>query len=245
MLPDLHLIVDELARRARIPTPSLHYVPSRLLNAFAVGNRSRSAIGVTDGLLRSLNLRELAGVLAHEISHIRHNDMWVMGLADVVSRVTTLLSQIGLLLVIVLLPLALLGLVELSLLGLSVLIAAPFVNNLLQFALSRTREYDADLGAVELTGDPQGLASALDKLERYQGGWVESILLPGRRIPDPAMLRTHPPTRERIHRLLSLAPNRPLGPPLGRSLRSDQAATMADFPVIARRPRWHLNGLWH
>jgi heat shock protein HtpX len=85
-----------------------------------------------------------------------------------------------------------------------VLIFAPTVGGMLQLALSRTREFDADLGAAMLTGDPDGLASALAKLERAQGRLWEGMMLPGGRIPDPSVLRTHPPTRERIARLMRL-----------------------------------------
>ena len=240
---DLHLVMGELARRADVQPPELYYIPSRMLNAFAVGTRDQAAIALTDGLLRTLNLRELTGVLAHEVSHVRHNDMRVMGFADVVSRITTVLSQIGLLLILIMLPLALFGMAHVSVLGLLVLVVAPHINNLLQLALSRTREYDADLGAVELTGDPTGLASALGKLERYQGGWLESLFLPGRRIPDPAALRTHPPTRERIQRLLSLAPTPRRAPWL---VTTGPRMSLTGLPTTTlRHPRWHLSGLWH
>jgi heat shock protein HtpX len=72
--------------------------------------------------------------------------------------------------------------------------------------LSRTREYDADLNAARLTGDPGGLAQALARIERVQGGWFERIFLPGRHLPAPSLLRTHPPTEERIARLMALKP---------------------------------------
>ena len=85
-----------------------------------------------------------------------------------------------------------------------VLLAAPTVGGLLQMALSRTREFDADLGAAMLTGDPDGLASALQKLERVQGRRWENMFLPGGRTPDPSVLRTHPLTADRIARLKAL-----------------------------------------
>ncbi len=242
--PQLYAVTEALARRAGIADPPrLFYVPTRLLNAFAVGTREEAAIAVTDGLLRALNTRELAGVLAHEISHIRHNDMWVMGLADVFSRLTLLMSQGGLLLMLLLLPAALVGGVEVSLAAVFLLLAAPTVSTLLQLGLSRTREHDADLGAVELTGDPRGLASALDKLERYQGGWFERIFMPGRRLPEPAWLRTHPPTEERIRRLLSLEPRRL---PNRRALvLPPQLIDMGAFPGARRPLRWHFwSGTW-
>jgi heat shock protein HtpX len=218
----------------------LYYIPTRLLNAFTLGNRRSAFIAVTDGLLRTMERRELAGVLAHELSHVRNSDTWVMGLADVVSRLTALLSQFGLLLILFGLPILWLQGLSIPLLPLLILMLAPSINALLQLALSRTREYEADLSAAEITGDPRGLAAALDKLERYQGGWLERIFMPGRREPDPAVLRTHPPTSERIRRLLELIPRygddyqHPPGLP-----------RWAEWPDVSRSPRWHLTGLWH
>ena len=241
--PRLHELVAELARRADLPRPPrLYYVPSRVMNAFAVGRRDDAAVGVTDGLLRQLNLRELAGVLAHEISHIRNNDMWVMGLADMMSRTADMLSLFGQLLLFVNLPLLLFGQVRISWLAILVLLFAPSLIALLQLALSRTREFDADLGAVTLTGDPEGLASALSRLERQQRSWLGRILLPGRREPEPSLLRTHPATEERIARLRALrrAPDTPhlALPPHPLSL-SDR------LPRVQRIPRRRPGGLWH
>ncbi len=238
--PQLHALVTELSRRAGLQhRPALYYVPSRIVNAFAVGRRDDAAVAVTDGLLRLLDLRELAGVLAHEISHIRHNDMWVMGLADMMSRTASLLSLFGQLLLFINLPLLLLGKVHVSWLAILVLLFAPTLIALLQLALSRTREFDADLGAVQLTGDPQGLASALAKLERQQRGWLGRILLPGRREPEPSLLRTHPATEERIRRLLELTP-----PPV-ETLPLGYFALPDSLPLVVRRPRWRISGLWH
>lgn len=202
--PELYALVKELACRAGLPQmPRLYYVPSRVPNAFTVGARGNGAVTLTDGLLRSLALRELAGVLAHEIAHIRNNDLRVMGLADAVNRLTAFLSTVGQLLVVFMLPFALIGAVEFPVLPLAVLVLAPLASSVLELALSRTREYDADAAAAELTGDPEGLALALAKLERSRERWSARIFLP---VADPALLRTHPPTPERIQRLLALVP---------------------------------------
>lgn len=237
--PGLYRVVRELSQRANLEqTPTLFLIPTPMLNAFAVGSRDNAAIALTDGLLQRLSGRELVGVLAHELSHVRHNDMWVMNLADIISRITVALSQMGLLLLLLGLPLLLLGMVEISLPALLLLVFAPTVTALLQLALSRTREYEADRGAVELTGDPHGLAGALQKLEHYQGGWLERIFIPGRKEPDPAILRTHPPTEERIERLLELAPARSIRlPDLEPGFRPPRR--------VAMRPRWRINGLWY
>lgn len=243
--PNLYAMLTELARRADLPTlPRLLYLPSRMMNAFTTGRREDSAIVLSDGLLRAMTPNELFGVMAHEISHVSNNDMWVMGLADMVSRVTSALSVAGQFILLISLPLVLFGTAPISLLGVGVLIVAPTVASLLQLALSRTREFDADLGAATLTGDPHGLASALRKLETHHGGRWERVLLPGRKLPEPSLLRTHPSTDERIQRLLSLDSNVPQMP------GTPSAFERPPFPVelLTRDlslPRWHLSGLWY
>jgi heat shock protein HtpX len=199
-------IVTELSKRAGLPVaPRLFVVPSKLMNAFAVGRREDSAIAITDSLARNLTARELAGVLAHEMSHIAHGDMKVMAFADMVSRFTSIMSTVGILSLVLNLGSFIGGGGEqVPWLAVLVLMAAPTVGGLLQMALSRTREFDADLGAAMLTGDPDGLASALRKLERAQGRRWENIFLPGGRMPDPSVLRTHPVTEERVRRLMAL-----------------------------------------
>lgn len=203
--PAGHHIVTELARRAGLPeTPKLYVVPSNLMNAFAVGRRDDSAIAITDALARNLTQRELAGVLAHEMSHIANEDLKVMAFADMVSRYTSLMSTMGILsLLFNLGGFAAGSAMAVPWLAIAILMASPTIGSLLQLALSRTREFDADLGAVMLTADPDGLAMALRKLERMQRRMWESML-PGARIPDPSVLRSHPPTEERIARLMEL-----------------------------------------
>ena len=245
--PDLHDILLALSRRAGLQqVPVLYYIPSSMLNAFAVGNQQQSAIAVTDGLLRQLDRRELTGVLAHEISHVRNNDLWVMGLADMFSRTTSTLSLMGQFLLLLNLPLILLSGVVISWFAILLLVFAPTLSALAQLALSRTREFDADLGAAWLTGDPEGLALALAKIEKIQGGWMERIFLPGRRVPEPSILRTHPDTRERIARLLALKPGP--GSDAGLVLPHDAGSTTLPKGLglpVARPPSWHISGLWH
>lgn len=220
-------IVEQLAHRAGLPVmPRLFVVPSQMLNAFAVGRREDSAIAITDALARRLTERELAGVLAHEVSHITHGDVRVMALADMVSRYTSIMSTVGIIS-------AFLNLggfaggydTPVPWLAVLTLVFAPTIGGLLQLALSRTREFDADLGAAMLTGDPDGLASALAKLERAQRGMWESLVLPGGRIPDPSILRSHPPTDQRIARLMAFK-------------ESDGEAPLAPAPSpqMVRRP---------
>ncbi len=242
--PELFELVTLLTRRAELPTvPRLYWVGSPILNAFAVGRPEHAAIAVTDGLLRTLTMRELAGVLAHEISHIRNNDLWIMQLADTMSRFTSLLSYFGQLLLLFNLPLLLTGRAVVPWVAVLVLIFAPTLMALLQLALSRAREFDADLDAAGLTGDPAGLASALEKLERYQGRFWEEILLPGRRIPEPSLLRTHPPTEERIRRLLSLYEARP---DTGGEIHLPSRLRLPDhFGAALGPPRYRWPGIWY
>jgi heat shock protein HtpX len=237
-------IVDVLSDRAELTAPPRIYViPSMTLNAFATGTPEKAVIGVTEGLLRQLSLNELAGVLAHEISHIRNNDLAVMGLADVMTRFTQTLFYLALFLAIFNLPAFLLGDSEISLTGLLLLYLAPTAGSLIQFALSRTREYDADLEAAGLTGDPGSLASALVKLERYQGRFWEDMMLPvpGRRVPHPSLLRSHPLTSERIARLRALE-GRPMLPQV--AVAEEPMASLGAMGSTTMRPRYRWTGVW-
>ncbi len=204
--PEGHRIINELARRANLDiAPKLYVLPSRVWNAFAVGRRDDSAIAVSDALARGLTLRELAGVLAHEISHIANEDVKVMAFADMVSRYTSFMSTMGMLSLLFNIGGFAAGSgMQVPWLAVAILMASPTIGGLIQLALSRTREFDADLGAAMLTGDPAGLASALQKIERRQGRHWENMVLPGGRMPDPSMLRSHPKTEDRVARLMML-----------------------------------------
>jgi heat shock protein HtpX len=242
-LPSVFEVVERLAARAGLPRrPRLYYIRSPILNAFAVGERDDAAIALTDGLLRSLSLRELAAVLAHEISHVRNNDLWLMSLADVVGRPTRLMSLLGLVLLILGLPVWLSGRQAVPLLLVLLLVLAPQITLLLQLALSRAREYEADLDAAGLTGDPAGLASALLKLERHQRGIWERILLPGYRSPEPSILRTHPPTQERVARLEALYG---AGPEPSPAFARDEPYQGTFGQQVMTSPRWRLLGPWY
>jgi heat shock protein HtpX len=237
-LPELQAIVQELAARAELPTvPRLHYVPSQMLNAFAVGRAEDSAIAVTDGLLRAMNMRQLAGILAHETAHIRNGDLKVMALADVMARITSMMSWAGILGV----P-AIFGLgFQLPIAGVALLLAAPTIGGMLQLGLSRAREYDADLDGATLSGDPEGLASALAALERKQSRGWEGLVLPGGRSPVPSYLRTHPKTEDRIARLTALVPGG------GRQivLQEEPARTSIVPPIRRPQVHWVRMGIWY
>ncbi|MDM8560110.1 zinc metalloprotease HtpX [Candidatus Parabeggiatoa sp. HSG14] len=244
--PNLHSILRTLAKRANLPkVPQLVYLPSDMMNAFAVGRPKNAVIALSDGLLRRLSLREISGVLAHEMSHIYHDDMRIMGFADITSRLTRFLSLIGYFLLLLNLPLLLFDLYIISWSAIFLLILAPIITDLLQLALSRTREYYADLGAAQLLGDPEALALALIKMERYQGHILEQIFWPRRYSPEPSLLRTHPPVKERVRRLLNLRE-----PYRTKDMVWEGLPLLADWPLSAfisyapLQPRWHFSGIW-
>ena len=242
-MPELQDVMRQITARADLPSvPTLHYVPSKLMNAFAVGTPENSAIAVTDALLRGLTLRQLAGVLAHEVSHIRNGDLKVMGLADMLNRMTSFLATFGLFGLVFSIPANLAAGMKIPWVGFLVLLAAPTVGGLLQLALSRAREYDADLDAASLTGDPEGLASALTTLEHEQGKMWEGLVLPGGRVPHPSLLRSHPKTKDRVARLLAL---RQSTPPIVTAADEPHRPGRSIVPTI-RPPRihWHRMGIW-
>lgn len=240
--PEGHALLQELCRRAGIAQPpALFYIPSPMVNAFSVGRGPATAIAITDGMLRSLHPREFAGVLAHELSHVAHADLWIMNLADTMSRAAAMLSYLGMILLILNVPLLLAGGVAVPWGLVALLVLAPTLMNLCQLALSRAREYDADVEAARLTGDPEGLASALAKLERYEARAWESLVFPGRGVPEPSLLRTHPPTEERIRRLLEL---REPAQPLGRTLPAAWHLVPHGLMPVRPSPRWRGWGHW-
>jgi heat shock protein HtpX len=212
------------------------------LNAFATGNARNPFIAITEGLLRTLSLRELAGVLAHEVSHIRNNDLWVMGLADTLSRFTQAMSTVAMMLALMNVMGMMFGVLFVSWGAVILLYAAPVASSLLQLGLSRAREYDADLEGALLTGDPQGLVSALNKLERYTGRFWEDLIfpVPGRRVPGPSMLRTHPRTEDRVARLRELE-GRPQSSPIVVAGQSYSPARL----MSVEAPRQHWSGVWY
>ena len=181
--------------------------------------------------MRTLSLRQLAGVLAHEMSHVRNGDLKVMALGDVLTRITSFMAQVGYLSLLISLPAMLAAGTKVPWLALAGLILAPLFGGLLQLALSRTREYDADLDAAAITGDPEALASALALLEKKQGRMWEGLVLPGGRVPDPSILRTHPRAEERIARLLKSEKGHPARAARGHPHRDGRALIVPPPPA--------------
>jgi heat shock protein HtpX len=207
--PMLYEIVDTLCRRAGLDhVPRLCWVGERFPVAFTIGGGEATTIALSETVARELTAREISGILAHEIIHIRNGDLALMQLAMVVGLLTRMISNIAFLLVFLSLFLRTLSAPAFPIIPLLILAVAPLAVGLLQLALSRTRQGEADLEAAELTGDPQGLASALVKLRRR-----EQMLLRGRfptAVPlrVPPLFRDHPATEERIQALLTMPPHR-------------------------------------
>jgi heat shock protein HtpX len=240
--PGLYQITLELANRANLPAPpELYYLPTQLMNAFSVGTSKNSGIGLSDSLLSTLTMREITAVLAHEISHIQHNDVRLMTYADILNRITNTLALTGFILIFLNLPLYFLGLVTISWFALCVLIVAPTIMNFLQLSLSRMKEFDADRHAILLTNDPEGLAMALSKLEVYESSLFDILFGRGHRESIPSVLRTHPDTEERIKQLLSLK-----APPTQDYEYSnhDRFAMPPHYQKSIKKPRWHIGGFW-
>ncbi len=233
--PDLHRMVALLSFKAGLEQPPrLFWLPGAEPNAYTVGQGSQASIAISDALFQRLSYAELAGVLAHEISHIRNHDIQLMTMADTVTRLTQLMSVLAQLSVLLCIPLWLMGEVSISFLGVGLLIIAPVLSELLQWALSRSREFRADLDACELTGDPCALASALGKLEWRQRFYGLHWMLRRKGEGAPELLRSHPPTEERIRRLLAQGTGREAG------VRSDAVHGLA----LKRRPGLGHRRFW-
>lgn len=244
--PEGHRQLAALAARAGLTAaPRLFYVPSSVVNAFSVGGTGDAAIAVSDGLLRTLTPRELTAVLAHEVAHIVAGDLRIMALADLISRLTAWLSYGGLFLLVLNLPLLLMGAAIVPWSVILMLVFAPTLATLLQLALSRAREYEADRRAAALTGDPLGLALALDQLERAERGPWEALFLPGRGHLEPSLLRTHPPTRERIRRLLELLPPEQRPQIASAGGRTSPRRSVPGYRIVTGPPRWRRPGVWY
>jgi heat shock protein HtpX len=213
--PDLHALVERLSRAAGIPVPKLYVIEAGYANAFATGrNPAHGAVAVTTGLLRTLSAREVAGVIAHEIAHIRNRDVTIATVAACLAAVVSGLAN-------VLQWTAIFGGGSSDrdeegsgLSGLAMAIVAPIAATLVQLAISRSREYVADATAAKITGDPESLASALETLTRAADRLPADVApaTASLYIVNPlagagsllALFSTHPPMEARIARLRAM-----------------------------------------
>ena len=211
---EFYAMVQELARRAGLPMPRVYLIDEAQPNAFATGRSpEHAAVAATTGIVQLLNARELRGVMAHELAHIKNRDTLISTLSATVAGAISALAQIGMLF----------GGGQNQERGvhpvvhLILMILAPLAAMLIQMAISRAREFGADRGGAEISGDPEALASALAKIEAYARG---TPLATAEMHPETAQMmiinplaggdlaglfRTHPATEERVRRLLLLA----------------------------------------
>ncbi|HWH72846.1 MAG TPA: zinc metalloprotease HtpX [Methylibium sp.] len=212
--PQFYRMVAELAQRAELPMPKVYLIREDAPNAFATGrNPSHAAVAATTGILRVLSERELRGVMAHELAHVKHRDILISTVSATMAGAISMLANF-----------AMFfggrdqeGRPANPIVGLLVMLLAPLAASLIQMAISRAREFEADRGGAEISGDPQALASALQKIHHYARG---THLEAAERHPETAQMMimnplsggglrglfsTHPSTEERVARLLAMA----------------------------------------
>ncbi|MGD9942881.1 MAG: zinc metalloprotease HtpX [Burkholderiaceae bacterium] len=212
--PQFYNMVRELATRAQLPMPRVYLINEDAPNAFATGrNPQNAAVAATTGILRVLNERELRGVMAHELAHVKHRDILISTISATMAGAISALANF-----------AMFfggrdseGRPSNPIASIAVALLAPLAAMLIQMAISRAREFEADRGGAEISGDPRALASALDKIHRYaQGIPLETT----ERHPETAQMMimnplaggglrglfsTHPDTAERVRRLMAMA----------------------------------------
>lgn len=210
--PGFYGIVEQLARRAELPMPRVYIIENPQPNAFATGrNPENAAVAATTGLLKLLNHEEIAGVMAHELAHVKNRDTLIMTVTATIAGALSMLANFALFFgnnrnn-----PLGIIGTI-------AVMILAPFAAMLVQMAISRTREYGADAGGAEICGNPMWLASALKKLEQgattIDNDVAEDnpatahmfIVNPLHTRSTDSLFSTHPKTANRVQKLRDLA----------------------------------------
>lgn len=211
--PKLYGMIEELARKAELPMPAVYIVPQNQPNAFATGrNPENAAVAVTEGIMQALNEDELRAVVAHELAHIQNRDILTQTIVTTVVSALTMLAQFA-----YFIPIGGNDRGSNPLVALIVLITAPIAATMLQAAISRTREYEADRVGAEICGQPGQLASALQRIEKA----AEQIPM---NVSDTAMrstshmfpvnpfsggrfmslFSTHPETEDRVERLMHM-----------------------------------------
>lgn len=215
--PQFYRMVRELADKAQLPMPKVYIIQEDAPNAFATGrNPEHAAVAATTGILRVLSERELRGVMAHELAHVKHRDILISTVSATMAGAISMLANFAM----IFSGRDSEGRPVNPIVSMLVMILAPIAASLIQMAISRAREFEADRGGAEISGDPAALASALDKIHRFaQGIPLEAA----ERHPETAQMMimnplsgggikglfsTHPSTEERIERLMALARQR-------------------------------------
>lgn len=211
--PQFYGMVEQLAQRAGLPMPRVYLIDEDAPNAFATGrNPENAAVAATTGILRVLSERELRGVMAHELAHVMHRDILISTIAATMAGAIAALANFAMFF----------GGRDSEgnrnpIAGIAVAILAPLAASLIQMAISRAREFEADRGGAEISGDPQALAMALDKIHRYAQGIPfqaaeQNPATAQMMIMNPLsgggianLFSTHPSTEERIARLMQMA----------------------------------------
>jgi len=212
--PQFYRMVRELATRANLPMPRVYLINEDAPNAFATGrNPEHAALAATTGILRVLSEREMRGVMAHELAHVKHRDILISTVSATMAGAISALANFAMFFG---------GRDENGrpanpIASIAVALLAPIAGALIQMAISRAREFEADRGGAQISGDPQALASALDKIHRYASGIPFPVAeqhpataqmmimnpLSGGGIAN--LFSTHPATEERIARLMEMA----------------------------------------
>jgi heat shock protein HtpX len=212
--PGFYRMVRELAQKAELPMPRVYIIDEDAPNAFATGRNPRhAAVAATTGIMRVLSERELRGVMAHELAHVKHRDILISTISATMAGAISMLANFAMMFG----SRGNEGRPTNPIATLAVMILAPLAASLIQMAISRAREFEADRGGAEISGDPRALASALDKIQRYAQGLP---LEAAERHPETAQMMivnplsggglrglfsTHPATEERVARLMDLA----------------------------------------
>ena len=210
--PLLYGVVREMAQRAQLPMPRVYLIDEAQPNAFATGrNPEHAAVAATTGILQLLSTRELRGVMAHELSHVKHRDILISTISATIAGAISSLAQFGMIF-----GGSRDGERVNPIVAIVVMILAPIAAMLIQMAISRAREFEADRGGAEISGDPNALADALLKIHRYAHGIP---LQTAEAHPETAQMMimnplsgggvrglfsTHPATEERVARLRAM-----------------------------------------